>query len=483
MQEVKKIIRNEYVNDLDLLFIKNCLETPYLISETKLTIEHLEDVLSKIIFQIMVKTINDKNVFLPAVDLNPLFLDKDRLEKFTHFMHPIELTTIDKLIMDFRGMNTDLSIKEIEQTIVDRYNREQLKRIGKKILIQSEDSSKSVKDILREYGYRIDTLLDAASSTRKVISSSDILIKETAYLEDESVTTYATTGTIIDLVNGGLNAPALIFFIAPPKEGKSLCLYNSAINSLKEGRVTVFATVEISAEEASRKLLSIYTGIPFSAINKKQLTAEQKEAYLSGVREFQELTKDKLFIIDDSEGLSPKDILTYCRHLKRAGIVVEDIFIDYLQLLTPNNPKLDRVTALSVMSQDLRKLSQQTSSRVFSAQQLHGNSSDKNFEDITFDDIYYCKTLAQDATYTIAIRNTKRPDGSHLFKSRFLPSRQQWDANIYSFPDYTPETLSLGLPGLHVDDPPPDTAATFEDNYLYGVDSEMNSGIDWNKSQ
>jgi replicative DNA helicase len=477
MQESKNTIRNEYVNDLDLIFIKHCIETPYVISETKLTIDHLEDVLAKIIFQMMVKTINDKNVFLPAVDLNPLFLDKDRLEKFSHFMHPIELTTVDKLILDFRGMNSDLSVKDIEQTIVDRYNREQLKRIGKKILIQSEDSSKSVKDILREYGYRIDTLLDAASSTRKIISSSDIFQKEVAYLEDDSLTTYSSTGTIIDLVNGGLNAPALIFFVAPPKEGKSLCLYNSAINSLIEGKVTVFATVEISAEEASRKLLSIYTGIPFSAINKKQLTPEQKEEYLSKVKEFQEMTKDKLFIIDDSEGLSPKDILTYCRHLKRAGIVVEDIFIDYLQLLTPNNPNLDRVSALSVMSQDLRKLSQQTGSRVFSAQQLHGSSSSKEFEDITFDDIYYCKTLAQDATYTIVIRNTKLPDGSHLFRSRFLPSRQQWDANIYTFPDYRPETLSLGSPQPYIETV---QVEDYTNILVRNAEDMLGMGVDWN---
>lgn len=355
---------NIFVSDIDLLYIKNLLEKPFYISETKLTINHFDDVLSRVLFQIMLKAMAEKNSFIPLTDLQPLFNDKDRLEKYSHFGHPIKLISVEDLLVKFREMQTESSHKEIEQTIIERYNRKTLKETAKKMLLEVDDSAKSSKELLRKYGYKLDTLLDSASDSRKTITADDMLSIEIAHLNAPEQDPYPSTGTIIDLANEGLGAPSLVFFVAAPKNGKSTSLYNSAINSLMQGRTVVFATIEISAEELSRKLLSIYTGVPFASINKRKLTEEQKQEYIKKIEEFKAIAKDKLFILDDSEGISTKDILTYCRHLQRAGIIVEDIFIDYLMLLTPNNPNIQRVEALTIASQDLRKLSQQLNARV-----------------------------------------------------------------------------------------------------------------------
>jgi len=446
-------MKNRFTSDVDLLYIKYCLANNHIIYESKLTYDHFNDVLAKVLFQIMARCIIEKNCFLPKVDLVDLFNDKDRLEKYSHFDHPIVLSTIDNLLEDFEKMATDLAASQLEKTILDRYNREKLAEINSYLYNDIKDSSKSSSELLRKYSFMIDELLSNSSENRITLTSNEMLQKELDFLNSPNEETYAKTGTIIDIANGGLTSPSLTIILGAPKAGKSISLYNIALNSLEQKRKVLFVTIEISTNEAARKILSIYSQVPFSSINKKELTTDEEKQYLQKIKEFQDMTKDSFFIIDDLDGISPKDVEVYCNKLKRAGIIIDDIVIDYMQILNPNDPKATRIDAQTLMSQELRKLSQKTSTRVFSAAQLHSSVNEKEFKDINYHDVYYSKSLSQDVTYCLAIEQVKRGDEKPpLFRQKFLPSRQIWDDHIYVYPNYTPETLTLGKPELDIND-------------------------------
>lgn len=223
----------------------------------------------------------------------------------------------------------------------------------------------------------------------------------------------------------------------------STFLYNAAITSLYQGRTILFATIEIPVEECFRKIMSIYSGVEYNLINKKELNEEQQKEYMAAVQRFSEEFKDKLFIIDDQDGISSKDISLYIDQLEKAGIKVDDVFVDYILIMKGNNTNAkSKIEELLEIPKELRQLSQTHKVRVFSANQLHSKTDDKDISEINFDDVYYTKNLSQEATYTIAIKNTKVGKTS-ILQTKCLPSRQLWTDDIYTYPNFEQSTLTL----------------------------------------
>lgn len=223
----------------------------------------------------------------------------------------------------------------------------------------------------------------------------------------------------------------------------STFLYNAAITSLYQGRTILFATIEIPVEECFRKIMSIYSGVEYNLINKKELNEEQQKEYMDAVQRFSEEFKDKLFIIDDQDGISSKDISLYIDQLEKAGIKVDDVFVDYILIMKGNNVNAKtKIEELLEIPKELRQLSQTHKVRVFSANQLHSKTDDKDISEINFDDVYYTKNLSQEATYTIAIKNTKVGKTS-ILQTKCLPSRQLWTDDVYTYPNFEQSTLTL----------------------------------------
>ncbi len=463
-------------NDIDLQFIKECMGNNSVLYETKISVNHLEDPLAKILFSVMMKCMVDKNCFIPTIDFKILFDDKDRLSKLNAFNHPIKLTTVENLIIDITNIQTQHKTTALEKSIIERYTRKQMSTISYKLSLDIVDSSKSTYELLRKYSFYLDELMNDTVDTRQVLTSDDVYLNELEFLNSNVENTFPQTGLPIDNVNGGLNAPSLTVICGRPKAGKSIFLYNSAINSLMQGRTVLFVTIEIPVDECFRKMMSIYSGIHYNLINKKKLSDKERDEYLTNVKSFSEKFKDKLFIIDDQKGISSKDIQIYVNTLERAGFKIDDIYVDYIMIMQSNNPKLSQVESLSAIPQELRQLSQSTNTRVFSAQQLHSKSESKTIDELTFDDIYFCKTLAFEATYTLVIDNTRRSDNSSELKVAFLPSRQVWDNIVRIYPNFNQPTLTLNECVEYSQEP---VSKSYTDSIIDSMVGEL--GIKYNK--
>lgn len=438
------MISKTHENELDLMFLAKAVEDNSVLAGTKLTHNHFKDVITKIVFSIGLRAIQEKNCFLPLVDLKPLFEDSERLEKIALYEHSIKLSSVENLMEEIMKRKSDKTANSLEQTILERYTREKLFIVSNGLSNDLKDSSKSTRELLRRYSYSLDVLMNDSASTRRTLTSEDLLKTEINFLNSPKVERFPSTGLPIDIENDGLNAPSLTVILGGPKAGKSTFLYNSAINSLKQGRTILFVTIEIPNEECYRKIMSIYSQVPYQKIKTNDLDEEEKKFYLSAVKTFSEQYKDKVFIIDDSKGVSSKDIKVYVDQLAKAGIIIDDIYADYMLIMSSNNPNIPKVEALTAISTELRQLSQATNTRVFTAQQLSSKASTKDISEITFDDIYFCKNLSHEATYSIVIENTRSPDNKSLLKTMFLPSRQQWSPTIRYYPNFNQDTITLG---------------------------------------
>ena len=79
-------------------------------------------------------------------------------------------------------------------------------------------------------------------------------------------------------------------------------------------------------------------------------------------------------------------------------------------------------------------------SQVFTAQQLNSEAERISIEEITFDNIYYSKTIFHEATNTIVF---KRGENNELL-TKYLPSRNNWVDTIYWYPTKDQARMHLG---------------------------------------
>ena len=438
---------NKYFNELDLKFVNKVIKTSLDIMKTKISVNHLIDPLAKLIFSLAIKSVNERGMFCPEIDLQILVDDKDRLDRFRAFNYPYEVTTVSSLIQYLFKFTAETSLQSIESTIVERFTRQSMDKLVQKMYMELSDSTKSTKEMLRRFSFSLDSLSMQDTTDKKIMSSDDLIKSETDYMNSPLEDVFPTTGIPpIDAVNDGLNAPSLTIISGEEKSGKSSLLYNIAVSSLKQGRAVLFGTIEIPTDEAMRKLVCCYFGLNYNKINKKQYTEEEKKEYLELLQRFKEETKDKIFMFEKDDGMCTKDLEIQVSILEKAGIIIQDIIVDYTLIMRSNNPKFIGNEGLAYIPSELRSLSKKTNTRIFSAAQLH--KRDKLIEDITTEDIYFMKNLAHEITYLLFLKTRKRQDGfgNEITESflKFSPSRQLWDSRIYAFYDIDFDRLQLG---------------------------------------
>lgn len=121
----------------------------------------------------------------------------------------------------------------------------------------------------------------------------------------------------------------------------------------------------MNIKEVMLRMYAKYAGVDFTKIGKKEYSKEEKEYLREKVIEFEERFKDKFFIYFDPTGLSCKSIEVHIGRLAKAGIEVQDIFVDYLQLLDsfakPNGTKVEKMIEVP---KEVRMLAQKLNIRV-----------------------------------------------------------------------------------------------------------------------
>ena len=146
-----------------------------------------------------------------------------------------------------------------------------------------------------------------------------------------------TTGwkSIDDKLYGGVNRGEITIWCAGSGVGKSLFLQNIAINFAKQGLNVIYISLELSEELCSMRMDSMLSEIPTKEIFRKidEVEIKIKQAGRKS---------GSLHVKQMSQGSTCNDIKAYLKNYeietqKRPDVLV----VDYLDLLFPNNKKID----------------------------------------------------------------------------------------------------------------------------------------------
>ncbi len=276
-----------------------------------------------------------------------------------------------------------INAEDYARTIYDLYLRRELIGFGEEIVNDAFDQQieESAQEVIEKAESMLFTLAETGEvrggfTTLKESVLAAIDMAEKAFKSDSSVTGVSTGLRDLDQKLGGLHNSDLLILAARPSMGKTALAVNIAFNAAelyaktggKQGAITGFFSLEMSADQLATRILADQSGISGDALRKGNIHESDFRRF---VEASQKLSQVPLYI-DDTPALSIGAIRTRARRLKRQhglGMLV----VDYLQLLRGSGSRQsesNRVMEISEITRGLKAIAKELQIPVLALSQL-----------------------------------------------------------------------------------------------------------------
>ncbi len=169
---------------------------------------------------------------------------------------------------------------------------------------------------------------------------------------------------------GGLAKDSLTIFAGKSGEGKSLILQNLALNWAAMGKNVVYVSLELSEDLISLRLDAMTTGTGTTEVNKDIKAAHQYVRSFAKKNQVGDLRVKRM-----KSGTTTNDIRAYLKEYEiQTGKKLDAVIVDYLDLMYPNNAKIDvsnMFTKDKYVSEELRDLGLEWDMPVVTASQFN----------------------------------------------------------------------------------------------------------------
>ena len=202
----------------------------------------------------------------------------------------------------------------------------------------------------------------------------------------------------LDKMTLGLQNGDLILVAGRPSMGKTAFGLSIAASFIENNIPSVFYSLEMSSRSVMYRIISILSKVELKRIfQAKELTDSDFEKIGKAV----ELIEKSNFFIDDTSALSPSEILSRSRKLKREQPELGLIVIDYLQLMRADQSNPSRVNEISEISRATKALAKELDIPVIALSQLNRASETRTNKVPILADMRDSGALEQDADLVI----------------------------------------------------------------------------------
>lgn len=217
----------------------------------------------------------------------------------------------------------------------------------------------------------------------------------------------------IDKLTNGWQRSDLIILAARPSVGKTALALNLARNAAKDPfrpRPTAFFSLEMSARQLVRRILSAETGVTLESINRGRLEESHMETiFRTGL---QKLSSAPLYI-DDTPALNIFELRAKSRRLKSI-FGIELIIVDYLQLMSGvGDRRGNREQEISNISRGIKSLAKELDISIIALSQLSREAEKRENKMPQLSDLRESGAIEQDADVVCFIY---RPEYHQIMK-------------------------------------------------------------------
>jgi len=223
----------------------------------------------------------------------------------------------------------------------------------------------------------------------------------------------------LDKVTAGLHGGEMIILAARPGMGKTAFALNIATNAAQttEKAVAVF-NLEMSAEMLVNRMISSVGQIDSYKLQTGQLQHNDWKRYNEALSQL----ADTNIYIEDNAGITASEIRAKCRRLanqeKGLGLVV----IDYLQLVTSGNKRVEsRQVEVSEISRSLKTMALELDVPVIALAQLSRSAEKRENSQPMLADLRESGSLEQDADMVLFINRKDYYEAKGEKKETIVP--------------------------------------------------------------
>lgn len=168
----------------------------------------------------------------------------------------------------------------------------------------------------------------------------------------------------LDRLISGVSPNSLVILAARPSVGKTSFAGNLCVNIAKAGAPVLFVSLEQSRLEIAARLLAATSRVAGVTL-KNVHTVEDMDRLMEASQRLSELP----ITVDDTATRTVSQIASICRlYVRRQGVKV--VFIDYLQLITPEDRRVPREQQVADITRSLKLLAKSLGITIVALAQL-----------------------------------------------------------------------------------------------------------------
>ena len=254
---------------------------------------------------------------------------------------------------------TSANVDYYAKIVLDQSTRRNLIKISSEIRAESYDEATESRKILESAEQKIFKLTDVNQSTQ-VYAMKDIMPKtvqmiDTRYKNKNVCSGIPTGFTKLDSMTSGFQNSEMIIVGARPSMGKTALALSMMQNIAIDQNIPCgFFSLEMSAEQIGQRLLSQVARIPGTKLRNGMLT-------LADFKKLQDAAgmcyNAPLYIVD-TPNMKLLDLRAMARRMK-VNQKVQNIFIDYIGLITSENDGAPVYEQQSAISKSLKSLARE----------------------------------------------------------------------------------------------------------------------------
>ena len=215
-----------------------------------------------------------------------------------------------------------------------------------------------------------------------------------------SITGLSTGFNDLDYMTSGLQEADLVIVAGRPSMGKTSFAMNVAENVAIGSKVPVaIFSMEMPAEQLVLRILSSLGRVDQSKVRSGQLDEDDWPRLTSTMN----LLNEASLFIDDTPALSPSELRSRARRLKREKGGLGMIVIDYLQLMQVPGSKENRTNEISEISRSLKSLAKELNVPIVALSQLNRSLEQRPNKRPVMSDLRESGAIEQDADVIIFI--------------------------------------------------------------------------------
>ncbi len=217
---------------------------------------------------------------------------------------------------------------------------------------------------------------------------------------DGALTGVTTGYSDLDNMTNGWQNSDLIIVAGRPSMGKTAFSMNLVENALQNSnRPVLVFSLEMPAESLVIRMLSSLGRVDQNLLRTGQLQEDDWPKLTAAVAQL----KDRPLLIDDSPGLSPMEMRSRARRVKREQGDLGMIVVDYLQLMQIKGSSENRVGEISEISRSLKLLAREFECPVIALSQLNRSLEQRPNKRPVMSDLRESGAIEQDADVIIFI--------------------------------------------------------------------------------